>query len=153
MTRPRMSPRCVAAAWAAWAWATCIAYLGESPTALSPVSVLLPHGHLSTVWAIVAVLLTAGAALPARNRLARVGRALRSIGVVLLTAGLAAWAATYLLDSIVDGGRMWVSGKNYLALTGAAIASSAFIARSHAPEVIDAKVIPEVHEEAASDGD
>lgn len=152
MTRPRMSPRRVAAAWAVWAWATCIAYIGESPTALTPVSVLLPTGRLSAAWAIVAVLLTVGAALPARDRMARVGRVLRSIGVVLLTAGLAAWSATYLLDSIVDGGRMWVSGKNYLALTTAAIASSAFIARSRAPEVIAPEVIPEGLEEAAGDG-
>ena len=152
MIRPRMSPRRVAAAWAVWAWATSIAYIGESPTALTPVSLLLPSGQLSVVWGIVAVLLTVGAALPARDRMARVGRVLRSIGVVLLTAGLAAWAATYLLDSLVDGGRMWVSGKNYAALSVAAIASSAFIARSHAPEVITPEAIPEALEEAAGDG-
>ena len=47
---------------------------------------------------------------------------------------LAAWAATYLFDTIMgEGGRMWVSGKNYAALAVAAAASAAHIARHRPP--------------------
>lgn len=134
MIRPRMSPRWLSLGWSAWASVTAASYIGVSPEPLTPVTALIPGSSLSWAWAFVAALLAVGAALPPRpGRVGRVGRAARAVGVTLLAAFLCAWAATYAIDSIVDGGRLWVSAKNYFALAIAAAASAAHIARNRAP--------------------
>ena len=102
------------------------------PDALNPASVLIPGVSLAVAWALVALTLAVGAAIPTVPGLVgRVGRVARTVGITALAGMLGAWAATYLLDPITaDGGRMWVSGKNYAALAVAAAASAAHIARN-----------------------
>lgn len=135
MHRPRLSPRWLSAGWATWAGITSLSYVGVQPTALDPAAALIPGMSLAVAWALVALALTVGAVLPPRpGAVGRVGRAARAVGITALAAMLAAWAATYLFDTIMgDGGRMWVSGKNYAALAVAAAASAAHIARNRLP--------------------
>ena len=130
--RPRVSPRWLSAGWATWAGITALAYVGVEPAALDPAAALIPGMSLAVAWALVALALTVGAILPPNpGAVGRVGRAARAVGITALAAMLAAWAATYLFDTIMgDGGRMWVSGKNYAALAVAAAASAAHIARN-----------------------
>ena len=109
-----------------------MSYVGAEPSALDPVSVLIPGVPLAVAWALVALTLAVGAALPPiPGVVGSVGRAARAVGITALAGMLGAWAATYLLDTLLgDGGRMWVSGKNYAALAVAAAASAAHIARN-----------------------
>ena len=132
MRRPRVSPRWLSAGWATWAGITALAYVGVEPAALDPAAALIPGMSLAVAWALVALALTVGAILPPTpGVVGRVGRAARAVGITALSGMLAAWAATYLFDTIMgDGGRMWVSGKNYAALAVAAAASAAHIARN-----------------------
>ena len=137
MYRPRVSPRWLSAGWATWAWITSLSYIGVEPAALNPAAALIPGVSLAVAWALVALILTVGAVLPPRpGAVGRVGRAARAVGITVLAGMLAAWAATYAIDSIVDGGRLWVSAKNYFALAVAAAASAAHIARNRAPEEV-----------------
>ena len=137
MYRPRVSPRWLSAGWATWAWITSLSYAGVEPAALNPAAALIPGVSLAVAWALVALILTVGAVLPPRpGAVGRVGRAARAVGITVLAGMLAAWAATYAIDSIVDGGRLWVSAKNYFALAVAAAASAAHIARNRAPEEV-----------------
>lgn len=128
----RVSPRSLSAAWAVWASLTAAAYIGAEPVALGPVSTLTLGVPLSAVWGVTATLLVVGAALPSRGRAGVVARRARVVGITLVAGLLAAWASTYILDSLgPEGGRLWVSGKNYLALTIAALGSAARISRHH----------------------
>lgn len=138
MHRPRVSPRWLSAGWATWAGITSLSYVGVQPAALNPAAALIPGMSLAVAWALVTLALTVGAVLPPRpGVVGRVGRAARAVGVTVLAGMLAAWAATYAFDTIMgEGGRMWVSGKNYAALAVAAAASAAHIARNRAPEEV-----------------
>lgn len=138
MYRPRVSPRWLSAGWATWAGITSLSYVDVQPAALNPAAALIPGMSLAVAWALVTLALTVGAVLPPRpGAVGRVGRAARAVGITVLAAMLAAWAATYLFDTIMgEGGRMWVSGKNYAALAVAAAASAAYIARNRAPEEV-----------------
>lgn len=138
MYRPRVSPRWLSAGWATWAGITSLSYVDVQPAALNPAAALIPGMSLTVAWALVTLALTVGAVLPPRpGVVGRVGRAARAVGITVLAAMLAAWAATYLFDTIMgEGGRMWVSGKNYAALAVAAAASAAYIARNRAPEEV-----------------
>ena len=129
--RPRATPRRLAAVWSLWAGFTALSYVGTEPSALDPVSNLIPGVSLAGGWALVALTLAVGAALPpVPGLVGRVGRVARAAGITVLAGLLGAWAATYVFDTIMgDGGRMWVSGKNYAALAVAAAASAAHIAR------------------------
>ena len=133
--RPRVSPRWLSLGWSIWAMTACLSYLGTEPSALDPVSNLIPGMSLALMWALVALVLFVGAVLPPRaGAVGRISLYARLVGVVVLAALLAAWGATYLVDSAMQGGgRMWVSGKNYAALAIAATASAAHIARHKAP--------------------
>lgn len=127
-----VSPRSLSAAWAVWASLTAAAYIEAEPYALGPVLTLTLGVPLSAVWGVTATLLIVGAALPSRGRAGVVARRARVVGIMLVAGLLAAWASTYMLDSLgPEGGRMWVSGKNYLALTLAALGSAARINRPH----------------------
>lgn len=130
--RPRVTPRWLSAGWALWAGVTALSYVGVEPSALDPLSVLIPGMPLAVAWAFVSLALAVGAALPpVPGVVGRVGRVARAVGITVLAGMLGAWAATYLLDTFMgDGGRMWVSGKNYAALAVAAAASAANIARN-----------------------
>lgn len=135
---PRVSPRWLSAGWATWAGITSLSYVDVEPDALNPAAALIPGMSLAVAWALVTLTLAVGAILPPRpGAVGRVGRAARAVGITVLAGMLAAWAATYLFDTImVEGGRMWVSGKNYAALAVAAAASAAHIARNRAPEEV-----------------
>ena len=130
--RPRVTPRRLAAAWSLWAGVTALSYVETQPDALNPAATLIPGNSLAVAWALVALALAVGAALPpVPGVVGRVGRFARAAGITALAGMLGAWAATYLLDTLMgDGGRMWVSGKNYAALAVAAAASAAHIARN-----------------------
>lgn len=131
-----LSPRALAAVWAGWSGITSVSYLGASPTALEPVTTIVPGSSLSAAWAVIAGLLLLGALLPPRpGPVGTVGRVARGVGITLVAAALAAWASTYFIDSVAHGGRMWVSGKNYAALALAAAASAALIARDKGPYI------------------
>lgn len=122
--------------WAGWSAVTSLSYVGEAPTALQPVAAIVPVVSLSAVWAVIAGVLLIGAVLPPRPGLVgAVGRVARGGGITLVAAALAAWASTYFIDSFVDGGRMWVSGKNYAALAVAAAVSAMLIARDKGPHI------------------
>ena len=130
--RPRATPRWLAAVWSLWAGLTALSYVGVQPDALNPAAALVAGVPLAVVWALVALTLVVGAALPPTpGAVGSIGRVARAVGITVLAGMLGAWAATYLLDTIMgDGGRMWVSGKNYAALAVAAAASAAHIARN-----------------------
>ena len=136
--RPRVTPRSLSFGWSLWAGFTALAYVGTQPDALTPAAALVGGVPLAVVWAFVSLTLAVGAALPpVPGVVGRVGRAARAAGITVLAGMLGAWAVTYLLDPIMgDGGRMWVSGKNYAALAVAAAASAAHIAR-HRPRKED----------------
>lgn len=138
MYRPLLSPRWLSAGWATWAGITSLSYVGVQPSALGPAVTLLPGMSLAVAWALVALALTVGAVLPPKpGAVGRVGRVARAVGITVLAGMLAAWAATYAFDTIMgEGGRMWVSGKNYAALAVAAAASAAYIARNRAPKEV-----------------
>lgn len=130
--RPRVTPRWLSFGWSLWAGVTALSYVGVQPDALNPAAVLVAGIPLAVVWALVALTLVVGAALPPTpGAVGSIGRVTRAVGITVLAGMLGAWAATYLLDTIMgDGGRMWVSGKNYAALAVAAAASAAHIARN-----------------------
>lgn len=130
--RPLVTPRRLAAVWSLWAGVTALSYIGTQPDALNPAAALIPGMPLAVAWALVALTLAVGAALPPiPGVVGSVGRAARAVGITALAGMLGAWAATYLFDTLMgDGGRMWVSGKNYAALAVAAAASAAHIARN-----------------------
>ena len=134
--RPRVTPRRLSLVWSLWAGVTALSYVGVEPSALDPLSVLIPGVPLAVMWALVALALAVGAALPpVPGVVGRIGRAARAVGITVLAGMLGAWAATYLFDTLMgDGGRMWVSGKNYAALAVAAAASAAHIARNRPPK-------------------
>ena len=119
--------RVISLIWAVWAWVTCVAYTSVEPSQLDPVMVWLPV-NLSHAWATVAVLLTGGAVLPDGHRgISAVARWARTIGVVLAAALLCAFATAFILN----GGRGWVSAKNYAMLAVGALACSLLVGRSH----------------------
>lgn len=125
------SPRAVAAAWAIFATVTAISYHGASVDALSPVEAIIPAGSPMLAWSVAAVLLAAGAVVPPSPRLARIGRLTRIIGVSIVAALLTMWAASFAIDAVSEGSRMWVSAKNYVMLAAGAMVSGAIMGRNH----------------------
>lgn len=125
---PHTLIRAMSAAWAVFAWATSAAYTDREPGQLDPVMAWLPV-DLAWAWAIIALLLTAGAALPLPilHRGHRLGRWCRTIGLIATAGLLVAFAASFVLN----GGRGWVSGKNYLWLSLGALAGSWLCGRDH----------------------
>ena len=117
-------PRPASAIWAAWAWATAAAYWTTTPAQLDPVTRLIPGEHIFLAWAATATLLTLGATLPTA-----LGRWCRVIGLAVATWLLVAWATAYIYDAWTQQTRLWVSGKNYLFMAIAAMATSPIIGK------------------------
>lgn len=125
---PHTLIRAMSAAWAVFAWATSAAYTDREPGQLDPVMAWLPV-DLAWAWAIIALLLTAGAALPLPilNWGYRLGRWCRTIGLIATAGILFAFATSFMLS----GSRGWVSGKNYLLIALVSLAGSWLCGRDH----------------------
>lgn len=119
------NPQILSAFWAAWAWLAAVAYWDKTPEQLDPVVRMIPGERIFVTWVMVAVLLTVGALC--RHHV--IGRWIRVAGLVLTTWLLVAWSAAYIYEALMGQNRMWVSGKNYLFLAIAAMATSPFIGR------------------------
>lgn len=130
-------PRVVSGVWAAWAWASALAYVGRVPAQLDPVVELIPAPAVAWVWAAAAGLLSLGALTPAGCAGGLAGRWARGAGLAVITGLLAAWAVTYAWDAVADGSRMWVAAKNYAVLTVLAMLTSPVVGRDRPrpPEV------------------
>ena len=125
----RYLPRFLATAWAVWAAATAVAYIGRVPPQLEAVDAAFAP-PVWTVWSAAAVLLALGVLVPSRasHRSQEVARWLRVAGMVLIAAELVIWSAAFF----VEQPRGWVSGKNYLLLGALALFSTWTIARDRA---------------------
>lgn len=124
-------PRLTALGWAIFAALTALAYYGVSPAQLEVPSSLLPGG-LWVAWAFAAVLLMIGALVPpnASETQRGIARWFRIAGIAVIAALLAMWTDAF----ISSGDRGWVSGKNYLALLVAAVASAVITGRERGRE-------------------
>lgn len=105
-------PRIIALAWAMWVIPTSYAYVGGAPIQLMAVEGLL-HVPIWAVWALAAVLLILGAAVPpkAPDCHQEVARWLRIIGMAIVAALLVLWGGAFFETGVE---RAWVTGKNYL---------------------------------------
>ena len=125
----RYLPRLLALAWAAWAAATAVAYVGMVPQQLEAVDGAI-NAPVWSLWAIAAAALVLGVLVPSRasSRAHDVARWLRITGMTIITAELVVWTAAFF----VDPPRGWVSGKNYAMLMLMALFSTWTIARDKA---------------------
>ena len=125
----RYLPRFLAVAWAAFAAATAVAYIGLVPPQLKAVdgAISVPMWLL---WAVATAALLFGSLVPsgASERARDVARWSRIIGMGIIAAELVIWSAAFF----VDQPRGWVSGKNYLMLAVMALFSTWTIARDRA---------------------
>lgn len=125
------TPRTTATLWAIYAATTSYGYWGKSVDALTPVESILPSSSPALAWAVTAVILTIGVLAPDKQRWAATGRICRLTGITIAGALLAMWAGSYFYDAIAEHSRMWVSGKNYVMLTIAAMASGSIMGRTN----------------------
>ena len=134
----RYLPRFLAVAWAAFAAATAVAYIGLVPPQLEAVdgAISVPMWLL---WAVATAALFFGSLVPsgASERARDVARWSRIIGMGIITAELVIWAIAFFCDQP----RGWVSGKNYGMLAVMALFSSWTIARDRA----QSGVVPHGH--------
>lgn len=125
----RYLPRFLAVAWAAFAAATAVAYIGLVPPQLEAVdgTISVPMWLL---WAVAAAALLFGSLVPsgASDRARDVARWARIIGMGIIAAELVIWAIAFFFDQP----RGWVTGKNYGMLAVMALFSSWTIARDRA---------------------
>lgn len=131
MLRRLFSPRTTAALWAIYAATTSYGYYGKNVSALTPVESILPSSSPALAWAATAVILTIGVLAPDKQLWAATGRICRLTGITIAGALLAMWAGSYFYDAITEQSRMWVSGKNYVMLTIAAMASGSIMGRTN----------------------
>ena len=119
-------PRLTALGWAIFAALTALAYNGVRPEQLEVPATILP-GDLWVAWAFAAILLTLGGLVPpnASETQLSIARWLRIAGIAVVAALLAMWTDAFFNS----GDRGWVSGKNYLALLVAAVASAVITGR------------------------
>jgi len=105
-------PRIIALVWAVWVIPTSYAYVGGAPIQLMAVEGLL-HVPIWTVWAVAAVMLILGAAVPpkAPDCHQEVARWLRIIGMAIVGMLLVLWGGAFFE---ADSARGWVTGKNYI---------------------------------------
>lgn len=129
MRTPVLSPRLLAAGWGIWAMLTAAAYVHGVPAALDPIADMLPTMSVAATWAIASIALLIGAIAPHSGTCGRIGRTARVVGIALVTGLLAAWTVSYAVDALEHGSRLWISSKNYGALTVAALASAYKMAR------------------------
>ncbi|MHC2848862.1 hypothetical protein ACUXOC_000284 [Corynebacterium mucifaciens] len=125
----RYLPRLLATAWAVWAAATAVAYIGRVPPQLEAVDAVIP-APVWLLWAVAAVALVLGVFVPsgASPRSQDIARWLRIIGMAIIIAELVVWSAAF----VAENPRGWVSGKNYLMLAVMALFSTWTIARDRA---------------------
>ena len=125
----RYLPRFLAVAWAAFAAATAVAYIGLVPPQLEAVdgAISVPMWLL---WAVATAALFFGSLVPsgASERARDVARWSRIIGMGIITAELVIWTIAFFCDQP----RGWVSGKNYGMLAVMALFSTWTIARDRA---------------------
>lgn len=128
-----LTPRIVAAVWGIFSAVTAYGYVGKSISALTPIEEIMPAESLAFAWMVAAGFLLVGAAVPSGNRAVnRCGGLLRAAGIISVTLLLTMWSLSYFMDSVVDGSRGWISGKNYLFLAMASMVS-AWVAGRHQP--------------------
>ena len=109
----RYLPRFLATAWAVWAAATAVAYIGVVPPQLEAVdgAISVPMWLL---WSVAAAALLFGSLVPsgASDRARDVARWSRITGMGIITAELVIWTIAFFIDQP----RGWVTGKNYAML-------------------------------------
>lgn len=124
-------PRLLALVWAGWVAATALAYGDTTPEQLSMVDRLIP-GPLWIMWVLSAGCLFIGALVPPHlgTKVARIGRFLRVVGISITSMLLIMWTFSFILD----GGRSWVSAKNYAILFAMACFTSFILGRDRGPD-------------------
>lgn len=125
----RYLPRFLAVAWAAFAAATAVAYIGLVPPQLKAVDGAISF-PMWLLWSVAAAALLFGALVPsgAPEHALDVARWSRIIGMGIITAELVIWTAAFF----VDQPRGWVTGKNYGMLAIMALFATWTIARDRA---------------------
>lgn len=123
-------PRLISLAWALWVIPTAFAYVDGSPPQLVSAEALLML-PIWVVWALAAALLVLGSLVPpgASERQLEAARWMRVVGLAICAGLLIMWGAAFLG---ADGGRGWVSAKNYLFMALAAIVSAYLSGRDRA---------------------
>lgn len=122
-------PRGLSLIWAVWSLATAAAYAHRVPPQLVGVNDAV-NADLWVVWLLAAGLLIAGSIVPtcAPPEAQDFARWLRIIGISLAVGFLIVWAVAFTLE----GGRGWVSGKNYALMSIMGLYSAWTIARDQA---------------------
>lgn len=125
----RYLPRFLATAWAAFAAATAVAYIGLVPPQLKAVDGAISF-PMWLLWAVAATALLFGSLVPssAPDRARDVASWSRIIGMGIITAELVIWTAAFF----VDQPRGWVTGKNYCMLALMAVFATWTIASDRA---------------------
>lgn len=124
-------PRLLALVWAGWGAATAVSYLDTAPPQLDIAERLIP-GPLWIMWVVSAVCLFIGALVPPHlgAKVARIGRFLRVVGISIVAMLLIVWSVSFLFD----GGRGWVSAKNYATLFAMSCFTSYLLGRDRGPD-------------------
>lgn len=124
-------PRLLALVWAGWGAATSVAYGATTPEQLGLADRLIP-GSLGTAWLVASLCLFVGAVTPPNlgGKVARFGRLLRVVGISITSMLLVMWTLAFL----ADGGRSWVSAKNYAILFAMAWFTSYILGRDRGPD-------------------
>lgn len=124
-------PRLLALVWAGWLAATALAYGDTTPEQLTMVDRLIP-GPLWVTWVVAAMCLFVGALTPPNlgSKVAHIGRVIRVVGISITSMLLVMWTFSFILD----GGRSWVSAKNYALLFAMACFTSYILGRDRGPD-------------------
>lgn len=125
----RYLPRFLATAWAVFAAATAVAYIGVVPPQLKAVDGAISF-PMWLLWSVAAASLFFGSLVPsgASERARDVARWARIIGMGIIAAELVIWTIAFFFDQP----RGWVTGKNYGMLAFMALFATWTIARDRA---------------------
>lgn len=135
----RYLPRFLATAWAAFAAATAVAYIGIVPPQLKAVDGAISF-PMWLLWAVAAAALLFGSLVPsgASDRARDVARWSRIIGMGIIAGELVIWTIAFFIDQP----RGWVTGKNYAMLMINSLTAAWMVARDRARAK---KVVPHGH--------